>query len=276
MVVERIRDFEVRVLEPGKGLREKCDRVASEEPLEIRIDDEPLAVVMRTPGEDMDLAAGFLHAEEIVKSADDIGTIAHCKDSDGNVVSVRLSNARMSSAEARLAQKRAERTTITSASCGVCGKRSIESLHTSAPPFEAPTRIDPERIRRLPDALRSAQRVFDATGGLHAAAIFDRLGEPLVVREDVGRHNAVDKCIGWLLLREMLPVQGAILMVSGRTSFEIVQKALLARIPIVAAVSAPSSLAVELARASNMALCGFVRNGGLNLYAGAIDGPSAT
>jgi FdhD protein len=275
MVVERIREFGVNALEKDGAHEEKTDRVAAEEPLEIRIDQIPLAVVMRTPGDDIDLSAGFLYAEEIIERADDVGTIAHCAsgaDPDlENVVNVRLSDGRAAAAEAMLATRKAERATITSASCGVCGKRTIESLHSSAKPFSRPPRIDPEAIRRLPDLLRSAQRVFDETGGLHAAGVFDAKGELRVVREDVGRHNAVDKCIGHLLLREALSIDGAVLFVSGRTSFEIVQKALIARIATVASVSAPSSLAIELARASNMALVGFVREGRLNVYSGELD-----
>jgi FdhD protein len=280
MVVERIRDFEIRVVSQGQGVRSKNDRIAGEEPLEIRIEGTPLAVVMRTPGDDVELAAGFLHAESIIESSDDVDTIAHCRDETDpdltNVVNVRLSEARRKSTEAKLAAKSAERATITSASCGVCGKKTIESLHASAKPFERAPAIDVDLIRDLPRKLRSAQQVFDETGGLHAAAVFDRKGDLLVLREDIGRHNAVDKCVGHLLLSEKLPVDGAMLMVSGRTSFEIVQKALLARIPIVAAVSAPSSLAIELARESNMGLCGFVRDGNLNLYSGVIDDRAST
>lgn len=270
---ERAREIEIR-RRFGRGLETGRDRVAVEEPLEIRIDGTPLAVVMRTPGDDLELAAGFLHAEEIVRSADDIETITYCRTpadpSLENVVNVRLSEARRGQAEALLAQRKAERSTVTSASCGVCGKRTIESLIAGAPPFAAPPRLDLGLLRELPARLRSAQAVFDQTGGLHASAIFDPGGALLVAREDVGRHNAVDKCVGHLLLREQLPVRGAILMVSGRSSFEIIQKALLARVQIVAAVSAPSSLAVELARASNMGLVGFVREHSSNVYSGEI------
>lgn len=271
MVAERIRGVQVTEV-TRNGTRSKEDRVAAEEPLEIRIGGKPLAVVMRTPGDDIELAAGFLKAETIIKDADDVDTIRHCHsgaDPDyENVVEVTLSAARRTEAQTLLAQRMAERSTITSASCGVCGKRTIESLHADIGAFEATPKVDVEMIATLPGRLREAQKVFDATGGLHAAAVFDSDGTLLVVKEDVGRHNAVDKCVGHLLLREMLPLlSGATLMVSGRTSFEIVQKALVAGIPSVAAVSAPSSLAVELARASNMALFGFVRDGSLNAYA---------
>ena len=248
--------------------------VVTEEPLEIRIDDRPLAVVMRTPGDDLELAAGFLRAEGIIRDSDDIALIAHCTDGDDpdlrNVVNVRLSEERKADAGQRLAAIHAERSTVTSASCGVCGKRTIESLHVDAPPFDAPVPVDPKVVTALPDALRANQTVFDATGGLHAAGLFDAQGRRQIVREDVGRHNAVDKVVGALLLREMEVESGAILMVSGRTSFEIVQKALVARIQTIAAVSAPTSLAVELSRASRMTLMGFVRGPTFNVYSGVV------
>jgi FdhD protein len=248
------------------------DGVAGEEPLEIRVDGAPLAVVMRTPGDDIELAAGFLASEGIITSADDVDTIRHCQTGQDrgyeNVVDARLSQVRRGSVEAMLAKRKAERATVTSASCGVCGKVTIESLHSSAPPFAKKPEPDLSLIASLPSRLRAEQDIFRKTGGLHAAAIFDGDGLLEVVREDVGRHNAVDKCVGFLLLQESLPISRATLMVSGRTSFEIVQKALVARIQTVAAVSAPSSLSVELARASNMALFGFVRDGNLNAYAG--------
>lgn len=267
----RIREVGISALRDG-AWSSRPDQVAAEEPLELRLGDEPLAVVMRTPGDDLELAAGFLLAEGIIRDADDLDFIRHCtRGNDAgeeNVVTVQLSAARRASAEALLAQRKAERATVTSASCGVCGKRTIESLHTDAPPFGEPPLLRPEQLVDLPGRLRSAQAVFDATGGLHAAAVFDPTGELLVVREDVGRHNAVDKCVGHLLLRERLPVPGAVLMVSGRTSFEIVQKALMARMQTVCAVSAPSSLAVELAESSRMGLVGFLRDGGFNVYAG--------
>lgn len=272
MVADRIREIGVSTYLDG-ALQSRADVVVTEEPLEIRLGDEALAVVMRTPGHDLELAPGFLLAEGIVTEADDIDAMRHCArgaDPDyENVVEVRLSPARAASAEGLLAARRAERSTVTTASCGVCGKRTIESLHTDAPPFEAPPKITFDRVLGQPDRLRAAQDIFERTGGLHAAAVFDARGELLVVREDVGRHNAVDKCVGYLMLRELLPLEGATLMVSGRTSFEIVQKALVARIQTVCAVSAPSSLAVELARASNMALLGFVRGASCNVYSPA-------
>ncbi len=267
-MAEMARPISIHALK-SEVWRECFDQVAVEEPVELRIAGEPLAVVMRTPGDDLALAAGFLLAEGIIRGADDLLSLRHCKSGADvgfeNVVDAKLANAE--SAQALLAQRRAERSTVTSSSCGVCGKRSIESLHCLCPPFDQPPRLDIPLIRRLPDRLRSQQSVFETTGGLHAAAIFDTQGQLLVLKEDVGRHNAVDKCLGTLLLKELLPVDG-ILMVSGRTSFEIVQKALVGRVQVVAGVSAPSSLAVELARSSNMGLCGFVRDGNLNVYAG--------
>ena len=258
----------IRVARPD-GTADKTAAVVTEEPLEIRIDDQPLAVVMRTPGDDIELAAGFLRAEGIIRDADDVATIAHCRETDAseNVINVRLTEARRNTAEAMLAARAAERSTVTSASCGVCGKRTIESLHVEAPPFESLATVDPEIIAALPDRLRATQTIFDATGGLHGAGLFTADGALVVAREDVGRHNAVDKVIGATLLREMPIPTRSVLMVSGRTSFEIVQKALIARIQTVAAVSAPTSLAIELARASRMTLMGFVRGGAFNVYA---------
>lgn len=264
-MAERTRSVDITARDKNLA-KTRPDIVAVEEPLEIRINDDPLAVVMRTPGDDLELTAGFLFAEEIIRESDDLLTLKHCTEPPdlGNVVKTKLAG---ETTAARLAQKKAERTTVTSASCGVCGKRSIESLHVAAPPFEHAPDLPADLIRTLPDKLRQSQAVFDATGGLHAAAIFDAHGELLVVKEDVGRHNAVDKCVGHLLLREQLPLPNGFLMVSGRTSFEIVQKALVARIPVVCAISAPSSLAIDLARASGMGLVAFLRGDRFNIYA---------
>lgn len=266
-----------RILEVGvsalsaQGLQSRPDQVVIEEPLEIRLGTEPLAVIMRTPGDDLELAAGFLLGEGIVAEADDLETLRHCEDTTEvgleNVVNVVLSGARAETAGSLLARRRAERSTVTSASCGVCGKRSIESLQTQAPPFDQQPELQVQPFLEYPKRLREAQAVFDRTGGLHAAGVFDREGRLLVVREDIGRHNAVDKCVGYLLMRELLPLSGATLMVSGRCSFEIVQKALVARIQTVCAISAPSSLAISLAQQSKMGLLGFVREGSLNVYA---------
>jgi len=243
------------------------DRVTVEEPLEIRVGGETLAVTMRTPGHDFDLAAGWLLAEGIVQHPDEIVRIEHCREvrsaeEEGNVVIVRTT--RPAGAEV----DRARRLLLTSSSCGLCGKGSIESLHGHFPPVTSPARTDAAVLGRLPDTLRKAQANFAQTGGLHAAGIFSLSGELYACREDIGRHNAVDKTIGSLFRQGRLPLSETILAVSGRVSFEIVQKALSASIPIVAAVSAPSSLAIDLARASGMALVGFLREGGFNLYSG--------
>lgn len=269
MAADRIRQVGVSAFRAG-AFESRPDEVATEEPLEIRLGDDALAVLMRTPGEDVELAAGFLLAEGIIREADHIDLIRHCMDGDSeapNVVNATLSSDRAQTAEALLAERRAERSTVTSSSCGVCGKRTIESLFIGTTPFESQPNLQDELIQSYPEKLRQGQAVFERTGGLHAAAIFDASGQRLVVREDIGRHNAVDKCVGFLLLRELLPLRDATLMVSGRCSFEIIQKALAAGIQTVCAVSAPTSLAVSLAIESKMGLVGFLRGGSFNVYA---------
>ena len=241
------------------------DRVSVEEPLEIRVGGETLAVTMRTPGHDFDLAAGWLVAEGIVHRPEDIVRFEHCREvrspeEEGNVVIVRTTE------PAGARHDRARRILMTSSSCGLCGKGSIESLHGNFPPIPPGARTEAAVVRGLPDALRRGQANFAETGGLHAAGVFSLSGELYVCREDIGRHNAVDKAIGHLFRQGRLPLSETILAVSGRASFEIVQKALAASIPIVAAVSAPSSLAIDLARDSGIALIGFLREGGFNLY----------
>jgi FdhD protein len=244
------------------------DRAATEEPLEIRLHGRPFAVIMRTPGADCDLAAGFLLAEQVVAAADDLGTIEHCADPDGghaeNIVNVTLANGSAATLDRLLADRRQ---VITNSSCGLCGRQTIESLRADAPPIMASWTIGASLLSGLPDRLRAAQSVFDETGGLHAAGLFTADGRLDGVAEDVGRHNAVDKVVGRMLMREALPLSNHLLFVSGRASFEIVQKALLAGIPIVASVSAPSTLAIELAAESGMTLIGFVRGGSFNIYA---------
>jgi FdhD protein len=274
MAVERIRQIDRLNYSIDQKSESKPDQVAVEEPLEVRINKDPLAVIMRTPGNDIELTAGLLCAEEIISDIDDIETIAHCIDGEDpdleNVINVQLSADCFSRMRSNETDEKMRRSLLSSSSCGVCGKRSIESLHVGAPPFAKSADIDPALILSLPPLMQEAQEVFDATGGIHAAAIFDSTGKMLVLREDIGRHNAVDKCVGALLVREALPQDNAVLMVSGRTSFEIIQKALVARIQTVAAVSAPSSLALELAKRSNMNLCGFVRGPNFNVYAGTL------
>jgi FdhD protein len=251
------------------------DRVAAEEPLEIRLHGRPFAVIMRTPGADRELAAGFLLAERVLHGADDLGTIAYCHETGGagatdrtgmleNVVNVTLVGAAEASLERFLAGRR--QVTTTSA-CGMCGRRTIESLASEAAPIAAQWAVDPKVIAALPAQLRARQSVFDGTGGLHAAGLFSPDGTLVDVAEDVGRHNAVDKIIGRGLMQDALPLSDCILCVSGRTSFEIVQKAICGGVPMVAAVSAPSTLAIGLAEAFGVTLIGFVRGDAFNVYA---------
>jgi FdhD protein len=249
-------------------IHRKEDYLAAEEPLEIRIGDDPLSVTMRTPGHDLELAAGFLFTEglvqrraQIVALEEDAGTT---EGNRGNVVLAKLVP------EAAPDFEKMRRHFFAASSCGICGKASIDSVRarTLVPP-NPDFRLDPEVLVRLPDALRESQAVFGRTGGLHAAALFDGSGELLVVREDIGRHNAVDKVIGWALLAELLPLGNTLLLVSGRGGFEIVQKAIVAGLPVVASVSAPSSLAVQLARELGQTLIGFLRGRRFVVYAGA-------
>jgi FdhD protein len=269
------RSFDV-VRVRGTQRSTEVDRAAMEEPLEIRLHNRPFSVVMRTPGSDRELVAGFLLAEQVIRGSDDLGTIAHCTDRSArlfddtgsplaeNVVNVTLVDGSADALERLLSERRQVTTT---ASCGLCGRRTIESLIAEAPPLPARWAVRSSVLASLPSRLRVAQTVFDETGGLHAAGLFTLDGDLVEQAEDVGRHNAVDKVVGRMLLREALPLSDHLLCVSGRTSFEIVQKALLAGIPLVAAVSAPSSLAIELAQASGVTLVGFVRGDGFNIYA---------
>ena len=241
------------------------DELVVEEPIEIRVGGTSLVVVMRTPGQDFELAAGFLYTEGIIKSVHDIGTIAYCEDVEHadlqNIINVNLTNGWDAGSKDGW-----QRNFHANASCGLCGKMTIESVRQAVPPIESQLQIDPEIVYTLSDSLRSAQSVFEVTGGLHAAGLFTAGGELLIVREDIGRHNAVDKVIGQALLAEMFPLDNCVLMVSGRASFEIVQKALFARIPVVVAVSAGSTLAVDLAQESRMALIGFTRGNRMTVY----------
>ena len=246
------------------------DAAAVEEPLEIRLHGRPFSVVMRTPGDDRALAAGFLLSEGVVASADDIGAVEHCRHPDTpdvhNVVDVYL----MPAAAQRLSEIFDTRRNVTTTSaCGVCGRVTIESLRTRVPPLSASTTFDRSLVRDLPRRLRERQRTFDGTGGLHAAALFTPDGNCVRSAEDVGRHNAVDKVVGDMLLDGRLPLSGHALAVSGRTSYEIVQKAWLGGVELICAVSAPSTLAIDLAAESGMTLLGFVRDGGFNIYTNA-------
>ena len=243
------------------------DFVAVEEPLELRLGTVPFATIMRTPGEDVELAAGFLLAERLVAIASDIASIHHAVDADGDTEPNALDVWLAGNAALRAATGLRTRRHVAAASaCGICGRRTIADLLTDIQPIEPVPVIPSATISLLPERLRAAQRTFDRTGGLHAAGLFRPDGTLGAFAEDVGRHNAVDKVIGRELLRDRLPLSDAILFVSGRSSFEIVQKGAVAGVPIIASVSAPSSLAISLARDANITLCGFVRDGHFNVY----------
>jgi FdhD protein len=251
----------IKRVENGSALAEQ-DLLAVEEPLEILLNGRNVAITMRTPGNDQDLAAGFLFTEGILRDAAQISGIQ--ADARKNRVNVSLED------ESGVDFERLERHFYLSSSCGVCGKASIQALEAVGCPVlprDRP-RIDPAIIHKLPETLRTKQAVFDRTGGLHAAALFDATGQLLNVREDVGRHNAVDKLAGAAFLEGKVPLNDNLLMVSGRASFELIQKALMAGIPVLAAVGAPSSLAVELALRYGMTLLGFVRDQRFNVYSG--------
>ena len=262
----------VRVVEDGRA-RVKSDYLATEEPMEIRLvtggKTQTVAVTMRTPGADFELAAGFLYGEGIISSREEIKKISYCVDSDVdaeqryNIVNVELRGSR------EYDLRSLERHFYTTSACGVCGKASLEQLELRGCPIVGSgPEVSAGTIYALPEKLREAQGLFEATGGLHAAALFDAEGDLLAVREDVGRHNATDKLVGWALLEGRLPLSEKIVVVSGRSSFEILQKCLTAGVPIVCAVSAPSSLAVDVAREFGMTLVGFLRGGRFNVYAG--------
>lgn len=243
------------------------DTVAVEEPLEIRVNDRPVSVTMRTPGHDLELAAGFLLSEDLLHNRSDLAEILRPQRAKnaapgGNRVNVRLA------AGVRFDFAQLTRHVFASSSCGLCGKATIAGIQQKHPPISANHNITVPAavLRTLPGLLRGKQSVFAHTGGLHAAALFDRKGKLLALREDVGRHNAVDKVLGAQWLKQRWPLDDAILLVSGRTSFEILQKSLVARVPIVAAVSAPSSLAVDFAERSGQTLVGFLRGDGMNIY----------
>ena len=262
----------VRVVRIQDGVRgERPDRLAVEEPLELRVGGRPHALTMRTPGHDVELAHGWLHAEGVIGAAGDVLRAQYCA---GSVLDVETGTGVNSYNVLDLVladgvSPPQQRRTFTSSACGVCGADSIEALTRQGRwrIADDTTTVSADTLLRLPARLRRLQRVFEQTGGLHAAGLFTTDGEPLIVREDVGRHNAVDKLVGWALLNERLPLRGTVLQVSGRLSFELVQKAYLAGVPIISAVSAPSSLAVATADSLGMTLVGFVRDTSLNVYA---------
>lgn len=262
----------------GREPSERADVLTVEEPLEIRVGGLPLAITMRTPGHDVELAAGFLVSEGVIARGQQFSAARYCVDAPPQArVSGQASNS-YNVLDVALApgvpapDPSLARTFFTTSSCGLCGKDSIEAVrtHSQHPVAADPLVVTARLLTTLPDRLREQQAVFEKTGGLHAAALVDGIsGELLVMREDVGRHNAVDKVIGWALLNDRLPLSGVVLMVSGRASFELAQKASMAGIPLLAAVSAPSSLAVELAEELGMTLVGFLRGESMVVYTGA-------
>ncbi|MCM2422515.1 MULTISPECIES: formate dehydrogenase accessory sulfurtransferase FdhD [unclassified Streptomyces] len=274
-VTERRRVLRIRDGVAGH----RADTLVAEEPLEIRLNGKALAITMRTPGDDFALAVGFLASEGVIGRADEIANIVYCAGATlgvppavagggantYNIVDVRLAEG------VTVPDITLERNVYTTSSCGLCGKASLDAVRTNALwkiGDTPPVRIGTDLLAVLPDRLRAAQQVFERTGGLHAAALFTADGEMVDVREDVGRHNAVDKLVGRALQQDLLPLSESILLVSGRASFELAQKAVMAGIPVLAAVSAPSSLAVDLAAESGLTLVGFLRGSSMNVYAG--------
>ncbi|MEU1479789.1 formate dehydrogenase accessory sulfurtransferase FdhD [Streptomyces sp. NPDC005760] len=266
-VTERRKVIRIR----DGAISSRPDTLVTEEPLEIRLNGKPLAITMRTPGDDFALAAGFLVSEGVLAHHNDLQNIVYCAGAtvDGsntyNIVDVKTTPG------LQVPDITLERNVYTTSSCGLCGKASLDAVRTTTrwPVSDTPpVRVDPALLASLPDRLRAAQRVFDRTGGLHAAALFTEDGELIDIREDVGRHNAVDKLVGRALQNGDLPLSRVILLVSGRASFELAQKAVMAGIPVLAAVSAPSSLAVDLATETGLTLVGFLRGHSMNVYAG--------
>ena len=263
-----VTSVRVQAVEDGKSL-DRPDRLVTEEPMEIRVQGprgkaEPVAVTMRTPGSDFELAVGFLVTEGVLLDPSDIASVAYCLEGEGdqhyNVVTVRT--------RSQPEVERVRRSFTTNASCGVCGKATIDDIEVASAPLAPGPVVTGSVLTKLPDRLRAEQEVFDSTGGLHAAGLFDAQGSATAVREDVGRHNALDKLVGHAALEGRLPLADQVLMVSGRVSFEIVQKAAVAGIAIVCAVSAPSSLAVDAAKRLGQTVVGFVRDERFNVYCG--------
>jgi FdhD protein len=261
---ERIREAARTRFELGAGAKDEPDLVAREEPLELQVNGTQLAVVMRTPGDDLDLAAGFLVTERIAARFEDVASLHHASSGDAE----RADNGVRATLAPGVAfdPESLRRNLFASSSCGICGKASLERALATAEPLSSDARFPAAFFAALPARLRDAQRVFAETGGLHAAALVSASGELLCVREDVGRHNAVDKVVGWAARAGALPLTSCVLLVSGRVSFEVVQKALAARIPVIAAVSAPTSLAVELAEDAGIAIVAFLRGDSMSVY----------
>ncbi|MDE2817147.1 MAG: formate dehydrogenase accessory sulfurtransferase FdhD [Chloroflexota bacterium] len=251
----------------SEGVVNSPDVLAREEPLEIRLNGQSIAVTMRTPGQDEELAAGFLWTERLIEKPESLISIGHCpgktEEERDNIVLAYVDGV------SEALDVGWQRNFTATSSCGICGKASIAAVRQAAEPIQSDIRVAADVLHGLPKTLREAQETFDRTGALHAAGLFDREGELILLREDVGRHNAVDKVVGAALFRKMLPLENSLVLVSGRAGFEIVQKCLLAGVPIVAAVGAPSSLAVELAAESGMTLIGFLRDSSMNVYTGA-------
>lgn len=263
------RDIDVTLVHEWAAGRVRAtqDYLVGEEPLEIRVNDRSLSVTMRTPGHDLELAAGFLFTEGAIQTRDQIASIEHaaeCKPTErGNIVVAELS------ANAEPDLEKLQRNFYTTSSCGICGKASIDAVRArGVKTIQSQLRIKPETLCRVPEALRAGQQIFGRTGGLHAAGLFDASGKLIVEREDIGRHNAVDKVVGWALMHGKLPLSDCLLLVSGRGGFEIVQKAAMAGVPVVASVSACSSLAVRFAREMGMTLVGFLRDQRFVIYSG--------
>ncbi|HWF69912.1 MAG TPA: formate dehydrogenase accessory sulfurtransferase FdhD [Mycobacterium sp.] len=252
----------------ASDVTQRPETLAVEEPLEIRVNGSALTVTMRTPGSDFELAQGFLLTEGVIASRDDVLTVRYCRGAQAdtlntyNLLDVTLAPG------VPIPEVGVARNFYTTSSCGICGKASLEAVQLISRynPGDDPVNVAAQTMTALPDRLRAAQKVFASTGGLHAAALFDADASMLVVREDIGRHNAVDKVIGWALEQERIPLAGTVLLVSGRASFELTQKAVMAGIPVLAAVSAPSSLAVDLATQSGLTLVAFLREDSMNVY----------
>jgi len=261
------REIRLTRYEDGRPIGERDDVLAAEEPLEIRVEGRPLAVVMRTPGHDRELAAGFLLTEGVIKSMKDVFDITSCvapgATGEGNAVDVALTHPDSFDFE------KLTRHVFTSSSCGICSNASIDAVMKRRKPLHDDLRVKASVLLALPQRLARKQETFKSTGGLHACALFDTAGKLLAVREDVGRHNALDKLLGWALMEKLTPLHGHIALLSGRASFEMMQKAHAGSISIVAAISAPSSLAVEFAREGGQTLVGFLRGRSMNVYTGA-------